>query len=141
MKSVVIGICLHSGKFLMGRRTSSRFGYEDFWEFPGGKVEEGETDEKALRREFQEELGCHLLSMKFFDLVRWQYSQFKVELRFYLVCLDPEDISLMKLNAHKELKWFHPTDIPHYPMLPANKKILNRLIRIVIANSSITQTF
>ena len=69
MIAVVAGILLRDGKILLAqRKEAASFALK--WEFPGGKIEPGESPEEALERELQEELGIHTHTGRIFDAVR-----------------------------------------------------------------------
>lgn len=129
MISVVAGICYREGEILLGRRHESEGRFAGYWEFPGGKVEDGESLEQALQREFEEELGCAVSRLQFFEKMNWDYPDRKVQLQFFLVRLDCEDPQLLKLNAHSELAW-HSVDVAlNLNLLPANFQIVEKIIR------------
>ncbi|MDB5038509.1 MAG: hydrolase [Bacteriovoracaceae bacterium] len=111
----------------MGRRQAADDS-PGLWEFPGGKVEEGEAPEDALRREFREEIECEIVSAKLFKQFEWTYPKRTVELYFFLITLASEDASKMKLNAHDELKWFSLEEALKVPILAANKSVIERLV-------------
>lgn len=111
----------------MGRRQSTDAFSPGFWEFPGGKVETGESPEEALEREFGEELGCRILKAASFERFEWKYPHRLVDLHFYLVDLDLKEPCEMKLHAHDELRWFDLTEVKDVPILPANEKIIDKL--------------
>ena len=126
--SVVVGIYLKEGKILMGRRCEAESRFANFWEFPGGKIEQGESDAEALHREFAEEIGCKITEMKHFHSFEWDYPDRIMDLRFYLIRLDCDSIEKMDLNAHSVLKWFRIEDALTEEVLPANKQILEKLL-------------
>lgn len=112
----------------MGMRLPNDGFYGGHWEFPGGKIEAGETDETALAREFQEELGCEILSFEKFEILRWEYPTRSVELRFYIVTATPDDILKMNSSAHSTLGWFTPEEALKMKILPANVEIVRKLM-------------
>jgi mutator protein MutT len=127
MIRVVAGICLQGDRILMGRRDNTRRSFQDAWEFPGGKVESGEPDDRALNREFIEELGTTVISSEHFDTIRWEYSNGPVEVHFYTVQIETMDVKELELNAHRELRWFEINEALNTNILPANKKVIERL--------------
>ena len=78
----VIGIVREEGKYLIQKRPSEGL-LADLWEFPGGKVKTGETDQEALRREFREELNAEITGPVFLTQVNHSYTHFQVNLRAY----------------------------------------------------------
>lgn len=124
---VVVGICIKNKKILMGKRLDSDVFYPGHWEFPGGKVEAGESDEVALAREFKEELGCEVTFFKFHTEIEWTYPKRTVELRFYFVSIQPDEISQLNPQAHSELRWFEIEEALKLQGLPANLKLIENL--------------
>lgn len=127
MTRVVAGICSRSGKILMGKRLPADGFFGGHWEFPGGKVEEGESDEEALAREFREELGVRLRSMEFYNQIVWKYPHRSVELNFYRVDIDAVDIEKLQINSHSELAWVTKEEALSRPVLPANIDLISQL--------------
>jgi 8-oxo-dGTP diphosphatase len=81
---VAVGILMQAnGDVLLGQRPVGK-PYEGYWEFPGGKVEAGETIEDALRREFVEELGIHIVSASPWCGVEHVYEHAHVRLHFFI---------------------------------------------------------
>lgn len=138
IKRVVIGICFHQSKVLMGKRIESETHFADYWEFPGGKVENGETEREALCREFQEELGCQIKRSQEFARVIWDYADRKLELLFHFVELETKKISDFQLRAHSEINWYSLQAALNEKILPANKQIIEKLIE---NKNSITSFF
>ena len=81
---VAVGILVReNGEVLLGKRTPGR-PYPGYWEFPGGKVEPGESIEAALKREFLEELGVTILSQEAWCCVEYVYPHAHVRLHFFI---------------------------------------------------------
>lgn len=81
---VAVGILMKDdGDVLMAQRPAGK-PYEGYWEFPGGKVESGETVEEALKREFMEELGITVLTAEPWCCVEHIYPHAHVRLHFYI---------------------------------------------------------
>jgi len=125
--SVVAGIYKKDGKILMGRRHDREGRFAGFWEFPGGKIEAGESDEQALCREFQEELETEVISSEHFKTVSWEYPDRVIELKFFMVELADVDVSRTDLSAHSELKWVPVEEALSLLVLPANRQIIEAL--------------
>jgi len=117
----VIAIIKKGNNYFIQKRPSKGL-LADMWEFPGGKIEIGESKKKALARELKEELGVQLkLSKHLFD-VKHFYTQFKVHLSVFACSLDSEP----KLDATHRLVSFK--NFSKYPMPSGSAKIVEKLI-------------
>jgi len=112
MKTVttVAGIIKNEkGEILCTLRDQGKYDYVSFkWEFPGGKVEEGETQQETLTRELQEELEIEVKIGDFFYQVEHDYPDFHLSMALYECDLISKE---MKMNVHKSIKWLKPEDI------------------------------
>lgn len=98
-----------NGEILCTLRDQGKYEYVSFkWEFPGGKVEEGETQVETLTRELQEELEIEVKIGDFFYQVEHDYPDFHLSMAVYECELLSAD---MKMNVHKGIKWLSPKDI------------------------------
>lgn len=95
--------------------------FKDWWEFPGGKMEEGETPEEALRREIREELDSEILIDKFLNTVEWDYPSFHLTLHCYMCSLLTE---APHLNEHEAAKWLGADELDSVCWLPADNDLL-----------------
>lgn len=95
--------------------------FKDWWEFPGGKMEEGETPEEALRREIREELDSEILIDKFLNTVEWDYPNFHLTLHCYMCSLLTE---APHLNEHEAAKWLGAEELDSVCWLPADNDLL-----------------
>ena len=75
------------------------------WEFPGGKVEEGESAEVACRREVAEELGCRLQLAWPYDVVEADYPDFHLVMECFACTLEPGEEPVATPGVHSELRW------------------------------------
>jgi 8-oxo-dGTP diphosphatase len=125
--SVAVGISFHSGRVLLGRRIRSESQYAGYWEFPGGKIELGESSVDALKREFREELGTEVLRHQDFVQMDWVYPDRIVDLHFFLVKLSEVKTELLERNAHSEIRWVPLDEALLLNLLPANIEIVQRL--------------
>lgn len=111
------------GAFLLGQRAADTV-YASYWEFPGGKVEAGESPAQALQRELDEELGIRARQLRPWLLREHRYEHAHVRLHFFEVARwDGEPQS----RVHSALAWVHPEAPAPAPMLPANGPILKAL--------------
>lgn len=95
--------------------------FKDWWEFPGGKMEKGETPEEALRREIREELDSEILIDKFLNTVEWDYPTFHLTLHCYMCSLLTE---APHLNEHEAAKWLGADELDSVCWLPADNDLL-----------------
>jgi 8-oxo-dGTP diphosphatase len=112
------------GRYLVGRRSAGRFVGK--WEFPGGKLEKGETPEEGLKRELREELGVETTIGSLFQEVVWPYDHMTVRLFFYRATIlsgEPRAID------HSELRWVLPQDLVEYDFPDADRPVLERLLK------------
>lgn len=111
------------GSFLLGRRAPGTF-YPGYWEFPGGKVESGETPRAALVRELAEELEIAVREAYPWVVREFAYEHAHVRLHFFRVTAwDGE----LRDHVHAALEWQRPGATTVAPMLPANAPILKAL--------------
>lgn len=124
MKRVVAGIIIENGKLLVCQRTRHQT-MPLKWEFPGGKIEEGEQPRDALRRELEEELG--ILAKIGNEIARIQHEYpngGKVELRFFEVREYQNEI---ENRIFKDIQWAMPKDLPSYDFLEADLTLVSDL--------------
>ena len=110
-----------------GRIFATQRGYgewKDWWEFPGGKIEAGETPEEALRREIREELSTEISVDEFFYTVEYDYPNFHLTMYCYLCSLLTD---ALHLNEHEAARWLTPADLDTVRWLPADKSIIEKL--------------
>ena len=104
MKQIeVVAAIIHDSE---GRIFATQRGYgdyKDWWEFPGGKIEAGETPEEALRREIWEELETRIAVERFMETVEWNYPQFYLTMHCYLCHVESGHLELKEHEAAKRL--------------------------------------
>jgi 8-oxo-dGTP diphosphatase len=124
MKRVVAALIWRDGKILIGQRTRHQ-PMPLKWEFPGGKIEEGEQPRDALRRELDEELGIAAVVGDEVARIRHEYPGGSgVELRFY----DVRDYSgELENRIFREIVWADPAKLPSYEFLEADLELVKDL--------------
>ncbi|MEC9393000.1 MAG: (deoxy)nucleoside triphosphate pyrophosphohydrolase [Pseudomonadota bacterium] len=112
----------YDGRVLISKRPEGKH-MSGFWEFPGGKLEIGETPEECLIREIKEEIDINLSNFCFSPLTFSlnEYDEFNILLLLY-VCREWEGIILGK--EKQELKWVFPKDLYDKNLLPADKELI-----------------
>lgn len=122
---VVCGIIWKEGKVFIARRKPGK-SLAGFWEFPGGKLEEGEEPEAALVRELEEELGMQVKISEFFGNKTHHYESFSIELIDYTCEFIATSYNLMD---HDEISFVDPKELSGYQIAPADLFIVDGLIR------------
>lgn len=110
-----------------GRVLCTQRGYgewKDWWEFPGGKLEAGETPEEALKREIREELSTEIRVDEFLCTVDYDYPNFHLTMHCYLCSLLT---GALHLNEHKAARWLEISELGSVKWLPADVEVALRL--------------
>ncbi|PSU50995.1 5-methyl-dCTP pyrophosphohydrolase [Photobacterium frigidiphilum] len=120
---VVAGVIEKQGRYLLAQRFehASQGG---LWEFPGGKVEEGETPQSALERELMEELTIQTTTGQFLADSVFDYGDKIIHLKGYLSHWVSGSLTL---HSHQISVWAELTEISHYALCPADYPILEAL--------------
>ena len=98
--------------------------YKDWWEFPGGKMETGETPEEALKREIWEELETRIVVERLVETVEWDYPQFHLTMHCYLCHVESGHL---ELKEHEAAKWLHKDELESVNWLPADRELVRKL--------------
>ena len=98
--------------------------FKDWWEFPGGKMEPGETPEEALKREIREELSTEISVDEFLCTVEYDYPKFHLTMHCYLCSLLTE---ALHLNEHEAAKWLSKYELDSVRWLPADLLIIEKI--------------
>lgn len=121
---VVIGIVFNAnGAILIAKRPPNKY-KPGLWEFPGGKIEEGESSFAALQREFAEEVGVHIISAESWMKVEYDYGD-------RVVLLDTWKITHFSGKPYgrenQEVLWVMPNQLSEFEFPPGNKLIIEKL--------------
>ena len=123
MKQIeVVAAIIHDAE---GRIFATQRGYgdyKDWWEFPGGKMEQGETPEEALKREIWEELETQIVVERFVATVEWDYPQFHLTMHCYLCHVESGHL---ELKEHEAAKWLNKEELESVNWLPADRMVIN----------------
>ena len=109
-----------------GQTFATQRGYgewKDWWEFPGGKMEPGETPEVALIREIHEELAADIEVGELLCTEEYDYPKFHLTMHCYLCSL----LSEMTLLEHEDARWLSKEELNSVKWLPADEEVILRL--------------
>jgi 8-oxo-dGTP diphosphatase len=98
--------------------------FKDWWEFPGGKMEAGETPEEALKREIREELSTEISVYEFLCTVEYDYPKFHLTMHCYLCSLLTEALNL---NEHEAARWLTKDELNSVKWLPADLLVIEKM--------------
>jgi len=127
---VSCGIIIKNGKILCAKRLPGS--WDDLWEFPGGKVEPGESPRQAVIRELHEELNIHVEVVLPMPSVFYRYPHLYLRLSPF-VCRILKNIP--QITVHEEIRWLKPDELKDLSWLAPNWTILDDLEAILHDNS------
>lgn len=124
MKLVAAALIVQDGKLLVCQRTKHQT-MPLKWEFPGGKIEEGEQPRDAMRRELEEELGINAEVGDEVARIRHTYNGgSQVELRFFLV---PKYRGELENRIFRDVRWVERAKLPDYDFLDADRELVQEI--------------
>lgn len=119
---VVCALIERDGQVLLARRPNHKH-LGDKWEFPGGKVERGESPHAAIVREIREELGCTIVIERELPSNLHVYERGPIEMIPFVARLDPAN-AMPVPHEHSALAWVQPADFHHYDLAPADHPVV-----------------
>ena len=124
---VVAAVIFHEGRIFATQRGYGNYRHK--WEFPGGKLEIGETGEQAIVREIREELEADINVGELFYTVDHDYPEFHVTMYCYLCTLKSDHLTLVE---HEAAKWLGRDDIDSVDWLPSDLEVVDKLKKYVL---------
>lgn len=122
---VVAAVIEHNGRFFATQRGYGD--YKDKWEFPGGKIEKGESREDALIREIKEELATTIGVDKFICTMDCDYTDFHLTMHCYLCHVISGRLQLLEAE---DARWLDKEHLNTVDWLPADKEVVEKLMSI-----------
>lgn len=119
---VVAAIIIEQEKVFATQRGYGEF--KDGWEFPGGKIELGETPEAAIVREIKEELDTEIEVVKLLDTVEYDYPQFHLSMDCFICKIKSGDLVL---KEHEAAKWLTKENLDSVDWLPADLSLIEKI--------------
>lgn len=126
-KKCVVAAVLRDGASVLA--TQRGYGeWKGWWEFPGGKVQQGETNEEALAREMREEMEAEIVVERLLTTVRYAYPDFDLEMYCYLCELVDGKYTL---KEHLDARWLTAETIHTVRWLPADEELIEHLYDMI----------
>ena len=129
--NVVAAIIIKDNKIFATQRGYGEF--KDGWEFPGGKVEQGEAPENAIVREIKEELDTTIEVKEYFDTVEYDYPNFHLSMKCYICTVLSGKLELLE---HEAAKWLDKDSLDSVAWLPADLGLVDKLKDYLSKNRS-----
>ncbi len=123
---VVAAVVDRDGRYLITQRRPTAV-LPLLWEFPGGKVEPGESDAQALKRELMHRLGAEIECGKLISFVSHPYEHYVVDLFLYECHLLREQLEVRAVN---DFRWVTSAEFEQYPFTPADEASMNKLLGV-----------
>jgi mutator protein MutT len=121
MQRSVAGILIHQGKVFIAKR-GPEGSFHGCWEFPGGKVEPGESDEAAIAREFDEEFGIEVRALRLLGESIFPHRGADRVLAAWLIDLAP--FTRPRLLEHEEIAWAKASELGDLELVDSDRKLL-----------------
>lgn len=119
---VAAAIIIHDNQIFATQRGYGEF--KDGWEFPGGKIEEGETPQEALVREIKEELDIEIEVKDFLETVEYDYPEFHLSMDCFFCTIKSGELVL---KEHEAAKWLRAETLDSVDWLPADQALVKSI--------------
>ena len=119
---VVAAIIIKEGQVFASQRGYGEF--HGWWEFPGGKIETGESPQEALKREINEELDADIQVNELLETVEWDYPNLHLTMHCFICNLLSESLHL---NEHEAATWLNIENLRSVKWLPADEILLDKI--------------
>ena len=119
---VAAAIIIHDNQIFATQRGYGK--WKDWWEFPGGKIEENETPQEALVREIREELDTEIAVGDLFDTVEYDYPDFHLSMKCYICTVVSGNLVL---KEHEAARWLNRENLDSVDWLPADLDLIRKL--------------
>ncbi|MCQ2272785.1 MAG: (deoxy)nucleoside triphosphate pyrophosphohydrolase [Bacteroidales bacterium] len=120
-KSVVAAVIIQNGKLFATQRGYGD--WKDWWEFPGGKIEPGETPQQALRREIREELATEVNVGELLHTIEYDYPEFHLSMQCFLCSIVGNTPTLLE---HEAARWLTKDELYSVQWLPADIAVVKK---------------
>lgn len=121
---VVAAIIKKDNKIFITKRNYGEF--IDMWEFPGGKIESGETQEQALIREIKEELEVDINNLEYLTTINYDYPKFHLTMHCFICEICGGKLTL---NVHNEVKWVSLEELKNQNWIPADVEVVEIILK------------
>lgn len=122
---VSVGLIKQNESYLITKRAMSNDSFSGLWEFPGGKIEQGELPFDALVRELKEELALNILNAEPFDVFEYDYPTKKIQ--FHVFEVKSFDGKPSCMEQQSAMNWVNIDDMGEYQLPAANQTIVKKL--------------
>lgn len=119
---VVAAVIIHNNHIFVTQRGYGE--YKDGWEFPGGKIEPGETPQEALAREIKEELDTEIEVGDYLETVEYDYPSFHLSMDCFFCTIKSGELVL---KEHEAAKWLPAENLDSVDWLPADRGLIGRI--------------
>jgi len=119
MQQVTAALIEKQGKILLARRKAGKHMGEK-WEFPGGKIDPGESPQEALRRELAEEFSIEARIGEYLGSTEFRQGEFELEIQLYRAM---HLAGTFTLHDHEEIRWVAPQEVESYELVDSDRKL------------------